>query len=113
MPNFGEPHAMSMHNITAISLKPNHCFDKINLILIPRVRNSISHLTLGIIANTDDPNVVHPFKCPFCPKGFRTKLGLQRHSEVKHNTEIEVEIESDIEIENQTQEVETAIYQIV
>ena len=79
----------------------------------PRARNSITHLTLGIIANTDDQNVVHPFKCPFCPKAFRTKLGLQRHSEVKHNTEIEVEIESDIEIENQTQEVETAIYQIV
>ena len=57
--------------------------------------------------------MVHPFKCPFCSKAFRTKLGLQRHSEVKHNTEIEVEIESDIEIENQTQEVETAIYQIV
>ena len=95
------------------SLKPNHCFDKISLILIPRVRNSIIHLTLGITASTEDQNVVHPFKCPFCSKDFRTKLGLQRHSEVKHNTEIEVEIESDIEIENQTQEVETAIYQIV
>ena len=37
----------------------------------------------------------------------------QKSTEIKYNTEIEVEIESDIEIENQTQEVETAIYQIV
>ena len=37
---------------------------------------------------------------------------IQKSTEIKHNTEIKVEIESDIEIENQTQEVETAIYQI-
>ena len=67
----------------------------------------------GIACNEEQSVAELPFKCPFCLKGFKTKLGLQRHSEIKHNTEIEVEIESDIEIENQTQEVENTIFQIV
>jgi len=40
---------------------------------------------------------------------FQSPKAIQESTEIKHNTE--VEIESDIE--NQTQEVETAIYQIV
>ena len=40
---------------------------------------------------------------------FQSPKAIQESTEIKRNTE--VEIESDIE--NQTQEVETAIYQIV
>ena len=32
-----------------ISLKPIHCYDKVKLILYPRVRNSTTHLTLKYI----------------------------------------------------------------
>ena len=67
----------------------------------------------GIACNEEQSVAELLFIWPFCLKGFKTKLGLQRHSEIKHNTAIEVEIESDIEIENQTQEVETTIFQIV
>ena len=41
---------------------------------------------------------------------FKSKKGLKKHSEVKHDTEIEVEMEgSDMEIEHEQKEVETAI----
>ena len=65
------------------------------------------------IPNNDDQPAILPFKCPFCPKAFRTKLGLQRHSEIKHDTQIEVEMGSDIEIENEGAEVHTSIQFIV
>ena len=38
------------------------------------------------------------FKCPFCTMLFKSKWGLQKHSEIKHDTEIEVEVESDLDI---------------
>ena len=38
------------------------------------------------------------FKCPFCTMPFKLKWGLQKHSEIKHDTEIEVEVESDIDM---------------
>ena len=38
------------------------------------------------------------FKCPFCTMPFKSKRGLQKHSEIKHDTEIEVEVESDIDM---------------
>ena len=41
---------------------------------------------------------------------FKSKKGLKKHSEVKHDTEIEVEMEgSAIKIEHEQKEVETAI----
>ena len=44
---------------------------------------------------------------------FKSKKGLQKHSEVKHDTEIEVEMEdSEMEIEHEQKEVETAICDI-
>ena len=56
------------------------------------------------------PDISKPFRCPFCPMAFKSKKGLQKHSEVKHDTEIEVEMEgSDMEIEHEQGEVETAI----
>ena len=36
---------------------------------------------------------INPYKCPFCPMSFKSKKGLQKHSEVKHDTEIEVEMD--------------------
>ena len=35
----------------------------------------------GIACNEEQSVAELPFKCPFCLKGFKTKLGLQRHSE--------------------------------
>ena len=46
---------------------------------------------------------IKPYKCPFCPMSFKLKKGLQKHSEVKHDTEIEVEIESDMDMDNENE----------
>ena len=58
---------------------------------------------------------IKPYKCPFCPMSFKSKKGLQKHSEVKHDTEIEVEMESDMDIDNEGvgTETETAIQFII
>ena len=44
MPNFCRPHAMSIHKI--LQFPWYHFIDKLKLMLYPRVRNSITHLTL-------------------------------------------------------------------
>ena len=40
---------------------------------------------------------------------FKSKWGLQKHSEIKHDTEIEVEVESDIDVGNEVQTMEFII----
>ena len=37
-------------------------------------------------------------KCPFCTMPFKSKWGLQKYSEIKHDTEIKVEVESEIDM---------------
>ena len=59
--------------------------------------------TIHGIGNISPEKPIKPFKCPFCTHAFKSKKGLQRHSELKHNTEIEVEMGSDVEIENEVQ----------
>ena len=50
-----------------------------------------------------------PYKCPFCTMSFKSKKGLQKHSEIKHDTEIEVEMESDIDMGTEVQTMEFII----
>ena len=50
-----------------------------------------------------------PFKCPFCSMSFKSKGGLQEHSEIKHDTEIEVEVENDIDMGTEVQTMEFII----
>ena len=57
--------------------------------------------TIHGIGNVSADKTIKPFKCPFCTHAFKSKKGLQRHSELKHDTEIEVEMGSDVEIENE------------
>merc|ERR1712157_471895 len=65
--------------------------------------------TIHGIGNISPEKPIKPFKCPFCTHAFKSKKGLQRHSELKHNTEIEVEMGSDVEIENEVQNISKSI----
>lgn len=49
------------------------------------------------------------FKCRFWTMSFKSKWGLQKHSEIKHDTEIEVEVESDIDMGKEVQTMEFII----
>ena len=40
---------------------------------------------------------------------FKSKRGLQKHSEIKHDTEIEVEVENDIDMGTEVQTMEFII----
>ena len=51
---------------------------------------------------TDKSN--KPFRCPFCPLSFKSKRGLIKHSEVKHEQKIEVHVENVIDMRNEGDE---------
>ena len=53
---------------------------------------------MHVIGNAPADRANNLFKCPFCTMPFKSKRGLQKHSEIKHDTEIEVEVESDIDM---------------
>ena len=57
MPNFCRAHAMSIHKMQQFPWTPLIVFDKIKLILYPRVRNSTTHLTLVTSAPT--PHILY------------------------------------------------------
>ena len=61
------------------------------------------------IGNTPADRADKPFKCPFCSMSFKSKRGLQKHSEIKHDTEIEVEVENDIDMGTEVQTMEFII----
>ena len=86
MPNFCRPHAMSIFKIhTAISLKPYHFIGKLKLILMPLVRNSITHLTR--IKSCQASSFSHFFFWflklnPFQWKWLKVQGWLQLHKEM-------------------------------
>ena len=45
-----------------------------------------------------------PFRCPFCTVSFKSKRGLIKHSEIKHDQKIEVHVENVVDIRNETDE---------
>ena len=51
------------------------------------------------VVAVNNPSMI--FMCQFCTLRFISEKDLQRHSRLKHNTEIEVEIGSDVEILNE------------
>ena len=61
------------------------------------------------IVNTPADRADKSFKCPFCSMSFKSKRGLQKHSEIKHDTEIEVEVENDIDMGTEVQTMEFII----
>ena len=61
------------------------------------------------IGNAPADRADKPFKCPFCSMSFKSKRGLQKHSEIKHDTEIEVEVENDIDMGTEVQAMEFII----
>ena len=61
------------------------------------------------IGNAPADRADKPFKCPFCSMSFKSKRGLQKHSEIKHDTEIEVEVENDIDMGTEVQTMEIII----
>ena len=61
------------------------------------------------IGNAPADRADKPFKCPFCSMSFKSKRGLQKHSEIKHDTEIEVEVENDIDMGTEVQTMEFII----
>ena len=65
--------------------------------------------TMHGIGNAPADRADKPFKCPFCSMSFKSKRGLQKHSEIKHDTEIEVEVENDIEMGTEVQTMEFII----
>jgi hypothetical protein len=48
-------------------------------------------------------------KCPFCTMSLKSKWGLQKHSEIKHDTEIKVEVESNVDMGTEVQTMEFII----
>ena len=65
--------------------------------------------TMYGIGNAPAVRADKPFKCLFCTMPFKSKWGLQKHSEIKHDTEIEVEVESDIDMGTEIQTMEFII----
>jgi hypothetical protein len=65
--------------------------------------------TMHGIGNALTNRADKPIKCPFCSMSFKSKGGLQEHSEFKHDTEIEVEVENDIDMGTEVQTMEIII----